>query len=154
MSMEQGDALDFYQEVVGEESGPNAPPSQRKEYALEARNGREMKVDITPLDRKFVIDQLNRLPEELLELFSEVDDPEEAQEQANAANALTGLSGEAIGAFETLCSESMDHPELTEHHFEGLASELSLEVLFEIGSYVIEMSLEDDGKIAGFRELN
>ena len=152
--MEQGDALDFYDEVVGGEKGKHKAPEKRKQYVLEARNGRELTVDLTPLDRKFVIDQLNRLPDELLELFSEVDDPEEAQEQANAQNALTGLSGEAIGAFETLCAESMDHAELTEHHFEGLASELSLEVLFEIGSYVIEMSLEDDGKIAGFREHN
>lgn len=152
--MEQGDALDFYQDVVGDEDGPHSAPDATKEYTLEAANGRELTVQITPLDRKFVIDQLNKLPDEMLEMFSEVDDPEEAQEQADAADALGGLSGEAIDSFETLCSESMDHGELTNHHFEGLAAQLDLEVLFEIGAHVIEMSLEDDGAITGFREHN
>ena len=152
MSMEQEDALDFYDEVVGGENGAGAPPSTKKEYTLEAANGRELTVDITPLDRKYVIDKLNDLPDELLELFSGADDPEEAQRKAEENNALAGLSGDAIGAFEELCAESMDHLELTEHHFVGLAEELDLEILFEIGSHIIEMSLEDDGSIKGFRE--
>ena len=152
MSMDQEDALDFYDEVVGGEDGPNSPPSKTKQYTLEAANGRELTVDITPLDRKFVIDQLNKLPKELLKLFSGSDSPEEAQEQAEAADALSGLSGDAIGAFEELCAKSMDHPELTEHHFVGLAEQLDLEILFEIGAHIIEMSLEDDGQIKGFRE--
>jgi len=48
----------------------------------------------------------------------------------------------------------MDHPELTEHHFEGIVQELSLEVLFEMGSVIIDISLQDSGKITGFRDLD
>lgn len=150
--MKQENALEFYEDVVGGEDGPNSAPDQKREYTLEAINGRELTVDITPLDRKFVIDKLNDLPKELMELFSGAEDPEDAQEQAEATDALQGLSGGAIGAFEELCAESMDHGELTAHHFTGIAEELNLEVLFEIGAHIIEMSLEDDGKIKGFRE--
>lgn len=151
MSMEDGDALDFYKDVCGGENGDHIV-DEGEEYVLEANNGRELTVELTPLDRKFVIDKLNELPEELLELFDQADDPEEAQEEADATDALSGLSGDAIDAFESLCSESMEHGKLTGHHFEGIAEQLSLEILFEMGSMIIEMSLEDDGKISGFRE--
>ena len=148
--MDEGDALDFYEDVC--DGSEDHIVESGEEYVLEADNGRELTVDITALDRKVVIDKLNELPDELLELFDEADDPEEAQEEASATDALSGLSGDAIGAFEDLCAKSMEHGELTTHHFESLAKELSLEVLFEIGSIVIENSLEDDGRISGFRE--
>ena len=150
--MNEGDALDFYDDVVGGNDG--ATVDQSVEYVLEAANGRELTVTLEPIDRKFVIDQLNKLPSEMLELFSEVDDPDEAQEMAEEQNALSGLSGEAIGAFEDICAESMEHGKLTQHHFDDLVQELSLEVVFEMGAEVIEMSLDDDGAITGFRERN
>jgi len=149
--MNEGDAMEFFDEVVGGEDGPHAP-SQETEYVLEAQNGRELTVTLKPVDRKFAIDKLNDLPDELLELFSEVEDPEEAQRQAEEAGALAGLSGSAIKAFEELCAESMSHPKLTTTHMEQVAKELDLEVLFEMGSQVVEMSLEDDGAISGFRK--
>lgn len=149
--MEEGDALEFYEEVIGGEEGPHAAPDKKKEFVLEAANGRELTVELVPADRKFVIDQLSNLPEDLLEMFSEVDDPEELDEN-EATSALTGLSGDAIESFENLCSEGMQHGELTQHHFDELVTQLDLEVLFEMGSHVIELSLEDDGKITGFRE--
>lgn len=149
--MNEGDAFTFYEEVVG---GEDDVDQDRIEYVLEANNGRELDLYLTKLDRKFVIDKLNELPDELLELFAEVDDPEEAQERADEQNALAGLSGDAIGAFESLCAESMEHGELTQHHFDDLVSELSLEVLFEMGSEIIELSLEGNGKITGFRARN
>ena len=46
----------------------------------------------------------------------------------------------------------MEHGELTQHHFDDMVTELDLEVLFEMGSEIIEMSLSDSGKITGFRE--
>ena len=152
MSMDEGDALDFYKDVCGDPEQSDHIVEKGEPYVIEARNGRELELELTQLDRKVVIDKLNELPDELLELFDEADDAEEAQEEASATDALAGLSGDAIGAFESLCADSMEHGTLTSHHFEGLAEELSLEILFEMGSIIIEMSLEDDGKISGFRE--
>lgn len=151
--MNEGDALDFYEEVVGGEDGPHTARKKRKTFVLEASNGRELQIDLVPVDRKFVIDQLSKLPEELLEMFSEADDPEDIDED-QAANVLGGLNGDAIEAFENLCAEGMEHPELTQHHFESMVTQLDLEVLFEMGARVIELSLEDNGNITGFRELD
>jgi hypothetical protein len=149
--MEEGDAIEFYDEVVGEQTGPHTP-DETKEFVLEARNKRELTVTLEPVDRKAIIDELNNLPDEMLDMFSEADDPEEAQEEAEATDALGGLSGDAIHSFENICAAGMNHGKLTQHHFDDMVEELSLEVLFEMGSNVIEMSLEDDGNISGFRE--
>jgi len=149
--MQEEDALQFYEDVVSGEANASSGSVQ---HVLEAANGRELTVDLTELDRKYVIDQLNSLPDEMLEMFSEADDPEEAQRKAEEQNALTGLSGGAIESFENLCAESMDHAELTQHHFDDMVKQLSLEVLFEMGSKIIEISLEEDGRITGFRELS
>lgn len=146
--MDEGDALTFYNDVVG---GDNHASMERKEFVLQASNNRELEIYLTKVDRKFVIDQLNKLPEEMLEMFAQVDDPDDIDEE-EATDALGGLSGQAIEAFEELCAESMDHGELTEHHFEDMVTELDLEVLFEMGGRIIQMSLEDSGKITGFRE--
>ena len=152
MSMEEGDALDFYEDVVGNEEQSDHVVDKGEEYVLEAKNNRELTVELVPLDRKFVIDKLNKLPDELLEVLDEADDADEATEEASASDALGGLSGAAIEAFEELCAESMEHGELTQHHFDKMATELGLEILFDIGARVIEMSLEDDGRIEGFRK--
>lgn len=152
MPTEHGDALEFFEDVVGDDD-PHAEPDPEREFELEAANGRVVVMGLVPCDRKFVIDQLNKLPDELLDLLSEVDDPEEAQARADEANALTGLSGQAIDAFEQLCAKGMQHEEYTEHHYKRLVKELDLEILFEMGSMIIEMSLEDTGKITGFREV-
>jgi len=151
--MNQGDALEFFDDVVGGEDGAHAPDAT-VEYVLEAQNGRELTIELVEVDRKFVINKLAALPDEMLEMFTEVDDPEEAQARAEEEQALGGLSGDAIESFEDICAAGMEHPQLTEHHFEDMVSQLSLEVLFEMGAEIIELSLEDDGRITGFRKAN
>jgi len=145
--MDEGDALQFYEDVVGGENHVD----ERREFVLTAANNREQTVYLTKLDRKYIIDQLNKLPDEMLEMFSEAEDPEDIDEE-EAASTMSSLTGDAIEAFEKSCVESMDHPDLTEHHFEGMVEELNLEVLFEMGSRVMELSLDEGGKITGFRE--
>lgn len=152
MSMEETDAMQFYEEVVGDD---NSKSTQKQKFVLEASNGRELTVLLKPADRKYVIDKLNQLPDEMLEMFEKVDDVEDVEdleEEADVGTVLGGLSGDAIQAFEDLCAEGMSHHKLTQHHFEQMVNELDLEVLFEMGSVIIEMSLEDDGRITGFRK--
>lgn len=151
--MEEGDALGFYEEVVGGENGPNAAPDTEKEFVLEAQNGRELTLTLVKSDRKYIIDQLNKLPDEMMEMFAEAEDPDEIDEE-RATDVLGGLSGDAIEAFEEICATGMEHPELTQHHFDDMVVQLDLEVLFEMGARIIEMSLEDSGRITGFRELD
>lgn len=148
--MPEVDALEFYDEVVGNDT-PHAQGGSI-EYTLSASSGHEFTLKLKELDRKVVIDKLSELPDEMIEMFEGAENAEEAQRQAQNQNALTGLSGGAIKAFEDLCALSMTHEELTDHHLEDMAEELELETLFEMGSEIIEISLENDGKIEGFRK--
>jgi len=87
--MNQGDALEFFDEVVGGEDGAHAP-NNTVEYVLEAQNGRELTIELVEVDRKFIINKLTALPDEMLQMFTEVDDPEEAQARAEEEQALGG----------------------------------------------------------------
>jgi len=145
--MPEVDAMEFYQRVTDNES-------KSKQYTLEHETGAELTVDITEVDRSYVLDQINRLPDEMLDTLSEAEDEDEAQELAEEQNMLSNVDGETVLAFENLCAEAMDHDELTRHNFEDMVAELSFEVLFEMGSAVIELSLGDQGSIKDFREVD
>lgn len=137
--------MEFYQRVTDNEH-------KSKEYTLEHENGYELTVDLEVVDRKTLLDEISRLPDEMLETLSEAEDEEEAQEMAEDQNMLSGVNGQTILAFENICVESMNHEDLTRHNFEDMVGELSFEVLFEMGAQVIEMSFEEQGSIKDFHE--
>lgn len=145
--MTETDAMDFYNRVTSSES-------KKEEYVLTHESNAELTVDLTVVNRKILLDEIARLPDEMLETLSEAEDEEEAQEMAENQNMLSGVNGDTIMAFENICIESMDHEELTVHNFEEIVTELSFEVLFEIGSKVIELSFEEQGSIKDFREVD
>lgn len=150
MSMNESDAVEFFDELVnGSQSGADT-----EQYILEADSGQELTVQIEQLDRAYVIDKLNELPEEMLGQMEDVENPEQVDEEEvmQQADGMGGIDGDAIRAFEELCAEGLEHPHLTTHEFQEIAHELSLEVLFEIGGRIIEMSLEQDGRVTGFRK--
>lgn len=142
-----------FMEAVVEDDGPGVGETRTR--ILEAQNGMELEVELYGPDRDEIFDKLQQLPDELLEVLTEedIDDPEEAQAEADEAELLQGMSGDAIRAFEEICALGMRHPgELTTHHIEELVRELDLEVLFPFGVEVIEMALDNSGAIEDFRE--
>lgn len=143
--MQEVDALDFYERVVDEES-------ETRERTLEHQSGATVSVDLTVVDRKDLLDEINKLPDEMLETISEAEDPEEAEERARSQNLLSGVTGETVEAFENICIESIEHEQWTSHHVEDVVSELDFEVLFPIGAEIIEFSFEDQGSITDFHE--
>ena len=151
MAMDETEAVEFFDEMVNDSQG-----TAREEYVLESESGRELSIHITQLDRAYVIDKLSELPDEMLQQMEDVDNPEDLNEEdaMEATSGMGGISGDAIRAFEELCAEGMDHPDLDSIQFKSIANELSLEVLFEIGSIIIELSLEEDGRITGFRKAD
>lgn len=153
------DAMEFYNEVVDETDPHKVEHTQS--LILEADNGAELEVHITNIDRKFAIDKLNRLPEDLLEQMAEaevdadsVDDVQDLDPDEAPTDTMATLDGDAIGAFEELVAEGLSHPELSTHHFEQIVRRLDLGVLFEIGALVLESSLEDDARVTGFRTVD
>jgi hypothetical protein len=127
-----------------------------REYTLEHQSGAQMTVELTVVNRKTLLDEINRLPDEMLETLSEAEDEEEAQQRAEEQNMLSNVNGDTILAFENICVNSLNDPEdkLTSHNFEEIVAELDFETLFEIGSEVIEMSFEETGSIKDFHEVD
>lgn len=146
--MQEVDAMDFYSRVTDENAGTE------KQITLENADGAALEVTLTVVDRKYLLDQITKLPDEMMEALSEADDPDEAEEEAREANLLTNVNGDTIEAFESICTASMEHEELTSHHFHDICEELDFEVLFPIGADVIEMSFENTGAVTDFHEAD
>lgn len=141
--------MEFYKRVTESENDVRS-------YTLEHDSSAAMTVDLTVVNRKTLLDEINRLPDAMLETLSEAEDEDEAQEMAEDQNMLSNVNGDTILAFENICVNSMSDPdgELTTHHFEEIVAELDFETLFEIGSEVIEMSFEETGSIKDFHEVD
>lgn len=143
--MTEVDAMEFYQRVTDSKSTST-------EYTLEHTTGAELTVELNVVERKFLLDEIARLPDEMLDTLTEAEDEDEAQEMAEDEGMLSNVNGDTILAFENICVEAISHPELTTHNIEDIVSELSFEVLFEMGSIVLERSFEETGSVEGFRE--
>lgn len=137
----------FYNDVMDSET-------EVRERVIENDTGARIKVELHEVDRKKLLDQINKLPDEMLQTLSEADDEDEAEEMAEEQNMLSSVDGSTIAAFENICALSMDDPngKLTPHHFEDLVTKLDFDVLFNMGAEVIEISLGDTGKIKHFHE--
>jgi hypothetical protein len=144
--MTEVDAMEFYKRVAESDRS-------EAEYTIEHESNAQVTVTLTVVDRKTLLDEIARLPDEMLDMLTEADDEDEAKELAEEQNMLTGVNGDTILAFENICAESIQHEEWTSHNVEDIVRELAFEVLFEIGSKVIEMSFEESGSIKDFHEV-
>jgi len=147
--MTEVDPMEFYKQVTNSDN-------KSREYVLEHEaSNMEMPVELTVVDRKTLLDEINRLPDEMLQTLSQADDEDEAQEMAEERNMLSNVNGDTVLAFENICVASMHDPrdKLTSHNFEEIVAELDFETLFQIGSKVIELSFEETGSIKNFRKV-
>lgn len=143
--MAEVDGLDFYNKVTDS-------TSETREYTLtDGPTNAELTVTLKKVGRKQLLDELNKLPDEMMETIAEAEDEEEAEELAKEQNMLSGVNGDVVDAFEALCAESMEHDDLTTHHFEEMVKELSFEALFELGAEVVDLSFEQSGRIEDFQ---
>lgn len=145
--MQHVEAMEFFDRVVSdEEDGPT------ETVTLEHQSGAALDVYVEAVDRKEILDQLQLLPDEMLEVMGGAEDPEEAEELAEEANMLTNVNGDVIEAFENLCVQGITHPELTQHNLEMMVDEFDFEVLFGLGMKVMEKSFDGAGSVQGFHE--
>jgi len=145
--MTETDAMDFYQRVTESKA-------DSREYTLEHQSGAEVTVEINSVDRKELLDEINRLPNQMLDTLSEADDEEDAQELAEEQNMLSNVNGDTVLAFENICIAAINHDKWTTHNVQDIVAELDFETLFEIGSEVIEMSFEETGSIKSFQRVD
>lgn len=145
--MQQETALDFYERLTqGTEN--------YKEITLEHESGATLSgVKMYAIDKQTLAGVIERLPNEMFDSVEGAENAEEAEEELEEQGGdLSAVTEDTVNAFEDLVAESLDHPDLTPAQMRGISSELNFETLFELGTEIINMSVEDTGEIRGFRE--
>lgn len=146
---QQVDAMDFYDTVVDGED-------KHKTIALEHRSGKKLEgVEMHVVPKNDLADALHKMPDELFEAAEENElegeDIEEAAEQMDT-NASSALSGDLVDAFEDLCVRSLSHEGLSDVQMRHVIEDFDLETLFDLGSEIINLSIEETGDVRGFQK--
>jgi hypothetical protein len=145
--MQEEQALDFYDRIVSGKDGYNT-------ISLEHSSGAVLEdVQMHPVSKRVLAGVIERLPEELFESVEGAEDPEEAEEEfEDGGGNINAVTESTVEAFEDLCAESLSHEELTSTHMKEIIAELNFEVLFELGTEIINMSIEDTGGVKDFQK--
>lgn len=145
--MQQEEALDFYERVT-------QGTEQYKTISLEHKSGATLSgCKIYAVDKQSLAGIIERLPDDMFDAVEGAEDADEAEEQLEEEGGdLSAVTEETVQAFEDLISASLDHDSLTNSQINTLAEELDFETLFELGTEIINMSVEDTGSIRGFQE--
>lgn len=145
--MEQENAIEFYERVTG-------GTDNYKTVALEHSTGAELGgFEMYAIDKKALARTIQRLPDDMFEAVEGAEDAEDAEAQLeDEGGDLSAVNEDTVEAFEDLCAESLDHPEYTSVQINNIVSELNFETLFQLGTEIINMSVEDTGSIRGFHE--
>lgn len=145
--MEQESALDFYKRLT-------QGTEQYKTIELEHETGATLKgVKMYAIDKQTLAGVIERLPDEMFEAVEGAEDADAAEDDLEEQGGdLAAVTKETVSAFEDLVAESLQHDELTPAQMKHISEELNFETLFELGTEIINMSVEDTGDIRGFRE--
>jgi hypothetical protein len=146
--MQEENALSFYERIT-------QGTEKYKEISLEHETGATLNnVRMYAIDKQTLAGVIERLPEEMFQAVEGAEDAEDAEEELEQEGGnMSAVTEDTVNAFEDLCAESLDHEELTDIQMRHIIDELSFETLFELGTEIINMSVEDTGKIEGFHEL-
>jgi hypothetical protein len=143
--MQEENAISFYERVTqGKE--------QYKTITLEHHQGATLSdVKMYAIGKRELAGVIERLPDEMLEQAEEANGDVD-EEELEGEGDLGAITEETVDAFEDLASLSLSHDDLTDVQMKHIVKELDFETLFELGSEIINMSVEDTGDIRGFRE--
>lgn len=138
-------AMEFYERIV---SGTKSS----KLITLELETGHALEdVELHPVPKTTLASVIERLPDEMFEAVEQAEGDAEVAEE-DMEGDLSAVSEQTVEAFEDLCRESMAHEELAPEAMEDIVDELDFEVLFEVGTIIVDMSAEESGSIKAFHE--
>lgn len=145
--MQEESALEFYERLT-------EGTDYYKTISLEHKSGATLEdVRLYAVDKQTLAGIIERLPDSMFEAVEGADDADEAEEELEEKGGdLSAVTESTVDAFEDLIHESIDHQQLTNTQLRHIVSELDFETLFELGTEVINMSVEDTGDIRGFQE--
>jgi len=142
----QEDPIDFYKEVT-------QGIDKSKTITLNAANGRELSnVELHPVSKEVLASIINRLPDEMFDAVEDADSTEEAEEviEEETDMSMNSIDEDTVKSFKKLCKESLEHPNLANAQMADIVEGLNFEVLFGVGTEVIEISSENDGTVTDF----
>jgi hypothetical protein len=143
------EAEEFYERVLG-------GSDYSKTITLEHNSGAELEdVQMTAVSKGDIGDAVSDMPDEMFEAAEDEDvSAEEAQELAEeqASGGAGAINKQVVQGFEELCNKSLEHPQLSPSQMEQIVGELNFETLFELGSEILSVSIEESGDVQGFRE--
>lgn len=144
--MQQEEAIDFYKRVT-------QGTKQKKIITLEDQSGASLpNVEMHAVDKKTLASVIQKLPDAMFDAVDEADNAEEAEETIENSESLSmnAVTEDTVDAFENLCKESLQHPDLAPPQMKGIINNLNFEMLFSIGTEIIDMSAESDGAVQDF----
>lgn len=143
--MQEDDAMDFYERIV-------EGTKRTKVISLETDEGYTLdNVEMSPVSKTELAGVIERLPDDMFDAVEEAEGDAEAAEE-NMEGDLSAVNEDTVESFEDLLKESLSHPKLAPSQMNDIVDALGFEVLFELGSEVINMSVEQAGDIRSFRE--
>jgi hypothetical protein len=145
--MQEEEALDFYQRIT-------EGKKRHQTISLTHSSGSTLEeVKMRPVDKRTLAGVIEKLPDSMFEAVEDAENAEDAEEALEErGGSLNAVNSETVDAFEELCKSSLSHSELTKPQMEHIVGELNFEVLFELGTEIINMSSEETGAIRGFQK--
>jgi len=145
--MQEEEALDFYKRIT-------EGKKRQKKISLEHSSGSVLQdVRMSPVDKRTLASIIEQLPDEMFDAVEDAEGPDQAEEQLEEeGGSLNAVNEETVSAFEELCKDSLSHGQLTRPQMKHIVEELNFEVLFELGTEIINMSSEETGAIRGFQK--
>lgn len=144
--MKEDDAMDFYNRVVG-------GTKNYKTTTLTHKSGTKLEgVEVHPVSKVKLASVIERLPDEMFEAVEGAEGDAEIAEEEMEGD-MSAVTKGTVEAFEDLVHASINHEGLSETPLREIVEELSFEVLFELGTEIIDMSVEETGSVQDFQEL-
>jgi len=144
--MEETSAQDFFNTVTDGDK-------KSKVIQLRHKNGSVLSdVHMTVVSKKMLADTLNSMPDEVFEAAQDEDMDAEDVEEMDSTGAGNAVSGELVAVFERLCHDSLKHDGLSSTQWEMIIGEFDFQTLFDLGSDIIDLSIEQTGSVKDFQE--
>lgn len=145
--MQEEEALQFYNRIT-------EGTKKYKTISLEHQSGARLdEVQMRPISKRTLAGAISTMPDELFDSVEGAEDADDAEAQfEEAGGTMSAINEDTVESFENIVKESLIHPELTRPQMERICSELSFELLFELGTDIINMSVESTGAVKDFHE--
>jgi hypothetical protein len=145
--MQEEQALEFYNRIT------DGTKSYRTIQLEHASGALLSGVQMHPIDKQTLASAIAAMPSELFDSVEGAQSADEAEEQfENTGASMSAINEETVDAFENIVASSLRHENLTRPQMERISAELNFETLFELGTEIINMSVENTGSVQDFHE--